>query len=162
MARTPSGTRDCEQNYSVRITRLLIEIYTTTTPNVTLSWEEGTSKVEVASGDREIITPFSVGNPSNLPQCKTCAINQFPFRVLSFGRPSSSRSVSTPDEQTRDSISPPNSTRDSSIESDTPTVTPSASPVKFSIWFDRIQGLVGCYDLKCVGTSDGGQLHSSE
>jgi len=58
MARTPSGTRNCEQNYSFRITRLLIEIYTRTTPNVTLSWEVGTSKVAVVSGDEEIVSSF--------------------------------------------------------------------------------------------------------
>jgi len=44
------------KNYIFRITRLFIEAHTRTTPNVTLSWEEGTSKVAVASGYGEIVT----------------------------------------------------------------------------------------------------------
>ena len=56
--------------------------------------------------------------------------------MLSFGRPSSSGSVSTPDERTRDSISPPKLHAGQLLRVGYTHRDPGASPVKFSVWFE--------------------------
>jgi len=74
MARTPSCSRDCEQDCFIRTTRLLIEIYTRASPNVTLSWEKELQRSWWRLAMERSSLLFSVGNPRNLPQCKGCAI----------------------------------------------------------------------------------------
>ena len=118
---------------------ILTRIYTRTILNVTLSWEEGTSKIAVASGDGEAIVSFLGQQSPTLLSSKVFAIDIFSFLVLSFSRSSSFRSISsdpTPEEHTANPIPPSNSTQDNSFESDTSTLTGGGSPVKFKVWFD--------------------------